>query len=50
MSTNVHEFLRQPYPYYFKGKNLLLLAVMIFAMSMGFNYFFEPLTPTFGQN
>jgi hypothetical protein len=42
MSTNVHEFLRQPYPYYFKGKNLWILALMIFAMSMGFNYFFEP--------
>lgn len=42
MSTNVLKLLRQPYPYYFKGKNLWILAVVIFAMSMGFNYFFEP--------
>jgi hypothetical protein len=42
MSTIVQEFLKQPYPYYFKGKNLWVLAAMIFAMSMGFNYFFEP--------
>lgn len=42
MSTIVQDFLRQPYPYYFKGKNLWILAVVIFGMSMGFNYFFEP--------
>lgn len=42
MSESVQEFLKQPYPYYFKGKNLWIVAALIFAMSMGFNYFFEP--------
>lgn len=42
MSVNFKDFLKQPYPYYFKGKNLWILATVIFGMSMGFNYFFEP--------
>ncbi|WP_194972814.1 LytR/AlgR family response regulator transcription factor [Aquiflexum lacus] len=42
MYSNVQDFLKQPYPYYFKGKNLWILATVIFGMSMGFNYFFEP--------
>lgn len=42
MSTIVQDFLRQPYPYYFKGKNLWILACVIFGMSLGFNFFFEP--------
>ncbi|TVP48975.1 MAG: LytTR family transcriptional regulator [Mongoliibacter sp.] len=42
MHPKVREFLRQPYPYYFKGKNLWILAAVIFTMSLGFNYFFEP--------
>jgi hypothetical protein len=42
MSANFKDFLKQPYPYYFKGKNLWFLATVIFGMSMGFNFFFEP--------
>jgi hypothetical protein len=42
MSANFKDFLKQPYPYYFKGKNLWILATVIFGMSMAFNYFFEP--------
>jgi hypothetical protein len=42
MYASVQDFLRQPYPYYFKGKNLWIIAAVIFGMSMGFNYFFEP--------
>ena len=42
MFLSVQDFLKQPYPYYFKGKNLWIIATVIFGMSMGFNYFFEP--------
>ena len=42
MSKIAQNFIRQPYPYYFKGKNLWIIAAVIFGMSMGFNYFFEP--------
>ncbi|WP_373495544.1 LytR/AlgR family response regulator transcription factor [Aquiflexum sp.] len=38
----VQKFLKQPYPYYFKGKNLWIIAALIFGMSMSFNFFFEP--------
>ncbi|MBW3468998.1 LytR/AlgR family response regulator transcription factor [Arthrospiribacter ruber] len=42
MFFNVESFLKQPYPYYFKGKNLWIVAAVIFIMSLGFNYVFEP--------
>ncbi|PRY89169.1 LytR/AlgR family response regulator transcription factor [Mongoliibacter ruber] len=42
MTTTSLKFLKQPYPYYFKGKNLWIIAALIFGMSMAFNYFFEP--------
>jgi hypothetical protein len=42
MFFNVESFLKQPYPYYFKGKNLWIVAAIIFIMSLGFNYVFEP--------
>lgn len=42
MFFNVESFLKQPYPYYFKGKNLWIVAAVIFIMCLGFNYVFEP--------
>ncbi|MGB5436965.1 MAG: LytTR family DNA-binding domain-containing protein [Maribacter sp.] len=38
----VHRFLSQPYPFYFEGKTFYTLLVVVFLMSFGFNYFFEP--------
>lgn len=35
-------FFKQPYPYYFKGKNLWKVSFLIFLMSLVFNYLFEP--------
>lgn len=38
----IKALLAQPYPYYFKGKNVLYISLIIFGMSMIFNYLFEP--------
>lgn len=35
-------FLNQPYPFYFSGKALGLITLVLFVMSFFFNYFFEP--------
>ncbi|WP_194777517.1 LytR/AlgR family response regulator transcription factor [Pararhodonellum marinum] len=42
MPENFLQLWRQPYPYYSKGRNLWYLALIIFAMSLFFNYLFEP--------
>jgi hypothetical protein len=42
MVFNLRGFLNQPYPFYYKGRRLLYFALVIFAMSLVFNYFFEP--------
>ena len=34
--------LQQPYPFYYHGKMLWTISGIIFLMSWGFNYFFEP--------
>ncbi|UOB16762.1 LytTR family DNA-binding domain-containing protein [Abyssalbus ytuae] len=38
----VSEFLSQPYPFYYEGKDLWRIIGVIFLMALGFNYFFEP--------
>jgi hypothetical protein len=41
-TTTFSKLLDQPYPFYFKGKQLFNFVAVIFIMSVGFNYFFEP--------
>lgn len=36
------QFLKSPYPYYFKGKSYWMIAIILFSMSLFFNYLFEP--------
>ncbi len=40
--NKLFRFLNQPYPFYFEGKTFYTLLVLVFLMSFGFNYFFEP--------
>lgn len=40
--SQLHKFLKQPYPFYFQGTSLWILSGLLFAMSLGFNYLFEP--------
>lgn len=42
MASNLLNFLNQPYPFYYKGKQLISFALLIFVLSVLFNYFFEP--------
>ncbi|MCT4615195.1 MAG: LytTR family transcriptional regulator [Marinifilaceae bacterium] len=35
-------FLSQPYPFYYRKKNLLIIAGLLFAITFLFNYFIEP--------
>ncbi len=42
MTKQVKSFFVQPYPYYYKGKNLWYFAIIIFCMSLFFNFLFEP--------
>lgn len=42
MNTTLSEFSKQPYPFYYKGKQLFYFALSIFTMSLFFNYLFEP--------
>ncbi len=35
-------FLNQPYPWFYRGKNLLRFTGTIFVMALGFNFLFEP--------
>lgn len=39
---NFTEVLKQPYPFYYRGKELWIIALILFLMSFIFNYFFEP--------
>ena len=32
----------QPYPFYYKGKNIWVIAGLLFVMTILFNYIFEP--------
>ncbi|MGB3585579.1 MAG: hypothetical protein WBA23_03510, partial [Tunicatimonas sp.] len=41
----IRAFLRQPYPYYFEGTVLWIVIGLIFFMTWGFNYLFEPFGP-----
>lgn len=41
-SLNQTPFLKQPYPYYYRGKSLWVIFIVLFLMSFGFNYFFKP--------
>ncbi|SDB50340.1 transcriptional regulator, LytTR family [Flavobacteriaceae bacterium MAR_2010_188] len=36
------KYVNQPYPFYFKGKKLFQISVVIFSLSFFFNYVFEP--------
>jgi hypothetical protein len=36
------KIFNQPYPYYYKGFNFLVVAGVVFLMSLAFNYLFEP--------
>jgi len=38
----ISNFLLQPYPFYYKGKELVIISSLLFIMSLFFNYFFEP--------
>lgn len=40
--TKINSLLKQPYPYYYKGKELFIICGLLFVMSLAFNYFFEP--------
>ncbi|MFW5645166.1 MAG: LytTR family DNA-binding domain-containing protein [Bacteroidota bacterium] len=38
----MRQYLSEPYPFYFKGRELVSILIIIFAMSFLFNYLFEP--------
>lgn len=40
--TKIMAFLNQPYPFFYRGKNLRLFAGAIFLMVWAFNFLFEP--------
>jgi len=42
IKTLTSNFLLQPYPFYYKGKELVIISSLLFIMSLFFNYFFEP--------
>lgn len=42
MTTSLKHIFAQPYPYYYRGRSLLLLLVAIFVAATAFNYLFEP--------
>lgn len=42
MRARLSKFLSQPYPFYYEGKSLLVIVVIIFLASLFFNYLFEP--------
>lgn len=41
-STKLANFLSQPYTFYYRGKTLLVISSLIFAVTFIFNYFFQP--------
>ncbi len=41
-SNKLANFLSQPYPFYYRGKTLLVISSCIFALTFLFNYFFQP--------
>lgn len=40
--NKLSRFLSQPYPFYYKGKSLWMIAIILFTFSFVFNYFFQP--------
>ena len=38
----ISKFLSQPYPFYYEGRDLWVIAGLIFSMTFIFTYFFEP--------
>jgi len=42
IKNKASNFLRQPYPFYYSGKALWIISGLLFAMSLLFNYLFEP--------
>tara|TARA_R110002167_G_scaffold158880_6_gene354246 strand:- start:12497 stop:13375 length:879 start_codon:yes stop_codon:yes gene_type:complete len=42
ITNKILRFLKQPYPFYFRGKDLAIIAIIVFLMSLIFNYFFRP--------
>jgi hypothetical protein len=44
LNTKIHQFLNQPYPFYYRGTELMVFIIVIFAMALFFNYSFEPFT------
>lgn len=43
-------FLSSKYPFYYKGKERFIFLGIIFLMSFGFNYFFEPFDTNFSEH
>lgn len=41
-SGKISKFLSQPYPFYYEGRDLWVIAGLIFFMTFVFTYFFEP--------
>lgn len=50
IENNFLNILRQPYPFYYKGKSLLILVSLLFFMTLFFNYFFEPFNVNRGEH
>ncbi len=42
LKKTITTFLEEPYPFYYEGKNLKIISILIFAMTFIFNYGFEP--------
>lgn len=42
LKEKILAFLKQPYPFYYRGKNLVLFVFAIFVLGLAFNYFLEP--------
>ena len=42
LKNSLSKFLNKPYPFYYRGKSLLILGISIFLLAFLFNYFFTP--------
>lgn len=48
-STKLANFLSQPYPFYYRGKTLGVISLLIFAITFLFNYLFQPFHVNFSE-
>ena len=49
MLNELKKYLNQPYPFYYKGKKLIQISVVIFFLAFFFNYIVQPFGTTFAE-